>query len=64
MTDLKPCPFCKSEVTVEHISPDIGGPWWILNHPKNDCFLRKRVMFLYANDLEVLVDEWNRRDEE
>ena len=66
MAELKPCPFCGSELEKHHMHYKTyrGGvvdyDYWI--HPYNNCFLAYVIdeMFVVR---EGNFDEWNRRYE-
>ena len=57
MTDMKPCPFCGSEATIEHKNV---LETWIVECSNTNC----PASYMIGNDYdteEEAIEAWNRR---
>ena len=55
MTELKPCPFCGSEVVEFKVEPI----WWYVQCTSEQCKVR-----MVAHNREEIEEMWNRRVKE
>jgi len=59
--DLKPCPFCGGQPSIEWSGRYITAPIWSRKHISIECCIPK-IRF-WEGDFNKLVDRWNSRKE-
>lgn len=61
MSELKPCPFCGTNVIVTE-KPFKPGYYKIVGYHDENCVFANMLWMEYAYpDKETLIEDWNRR---